>query len=222
MGNLLRKMRQENEVRHNALALENREVLNRMMRYLSSTKISVFALEDIRHDLIGMAMQAQQRGERFADALGMPERQFCDELAQNSPRRTLGEWVGTSLITVLWLDLLVAVLGAIVEWQPGMFVVTLNILLQMVVWIPAVGWVAEWLDRRNVYTDGPAKNAGLVLKLVLLVGFLAIFQFAGRVVLFTLPAWVVLVPLVAALAAAYWYRARCYRQAAARYGWAAV
>lgn len=222
MGNILKAMRQENEVRHNALALENREVLNRMMRYLSSTNISVFALEDIRHDLIGMAAQAQQRGESFADTLGMPERQFCDQLAQNSPRRTLGEWVGTSLIEVLWLELLVAALGWGTEWQPGTFVVTLSILLQMVVWIPVVCGVADWLDRRSVYAEGAAKRAGLALKLIILVGFLAIFQFSGRVVLFTLPAAVVFVPLAAALAAAYWYRARCYRRAAARYGWAAV
>ena len=222
MGNILKAMRRENEVRHNALALENREALNRMMRYLSGTNISVFALEDIRHDLIGMAAQAQQRGERFADVLAMPERRFCDELAQNSPRRTLGEWVGTSLITVLWLELLVAALGIAVMWQPGVLVVTLNVLFQMVVWIPVVWWVAEWLDRRSVYSEGPAKRAGLVLKLVLLVGYLATSGLLGQVVLFTLPVWVVLVPLAAGLAAAYWYRARCYRRAAARYAWAAV
>ena len=222
MANLLKTMRQKNEVAHNALALENREVLNRMMRYLSSTKISVFALEDMRHDLIGMAMQAQQRGERFADALGMPERQFCDELAQNSPRRTLGEWVGNSLIAMLWLELLMVVLGIATEWQPGRFVVTRFILFQMVVWIPVVYWGADWLDRRGVYTDGPAKNAGLVLRLVLLAGFLLGAWLMGRVVLFTLPVAAVFVPLVVALVAAYWYRGRCCRQAAARYAWAAV
>ena len=105
------------------LTAENRRVLHRMARYLDSYSLNEVAYEELMADLFGMALECQERGQEFAQAVGMDERLFCHELVANCPRETRTERVlGFLRWMVAWLAVILPVmllLEWIFPWMPG-------------------------------------------------------------------------------------------------------
>lgn len=82
------------------LSAENRRTLHRMMRYLDSYSLNEVKEEELLTDLAGMALESQQRGQAFSDAIGMDEVVFCHELVANCPRET---WLERTLAAMRWM-----------------------------------------------------------------------------------------------------------------------
>ena len=49
---------------------ENRRVIMKMEQYMESRYINEIAGEDILADMVGMALEYQERGEPFSEAIG--------------------------------------------------------------------------------------------------------------------------------------------------------
>lgn len=82
--NNYKKLVYENEVEYLKIPVESHEALDHMFKYLKTFDLSFFELEVIKKDLIGLAKEADKEGVLFADKLGMPEKEFCDSLVNDS------------------------------------------------------------------------------------------------------------------------------------------
>lgn len=63
-----------------SLNKENRKTLHKMMKYVRTFPLKSIEIEQIRRDLTGMAIEAQQRGTSLQAMLGEKPRKFCDEI----------------------------------------------------------------------------------------------------------------------------------------------
>ncbi len=97
------------------LSADNRRALQRIERFLDSYSINEVTQEEVLTDLTGMALECQQRGQPFSEAMGMDEAAFCHELVANCPRETRTEralaalrwmiaWVGCILPVMFLLE----------------------------------------------------------------------------------------------------------------------
>ncbi len=82
------------------LTSENRRSLRRIERFLDSYSLNEVTQEEVLMDLTGMALECQQRGQLFSEAVGMDEAVFCHELVANCPRETCTERV---LAVLRWM-----------------------------------------------------------------------------------------------------------------------
>ncbi|MBE6757835.1 MAG: hypothetical protein E7552_04720 [Ruminococcaceae bacterium] len=107
--------RNEQRATFSQLTAENRRVLRRMQRFLDSYSLNEVTQEEILTDLTGMALECQQRGQPFSEAVGMDEAVFCHELVVNCPRQTRTErvlgalrwmtaWIGCIMPVMFFLE----------------------------------------------------------------------------------------------------------------------
>lgn len=106
--NELKKLDRENneqsayiECRDNYVAVQN------MVRYLSSSSLSLFQVQIIRKDLIGMAVEGEKEGLTVREKLGVEPKEFCDDIIQsgdNNARREhlLNAVVNTAQFAAFW------------------------------------------------------------------------------------------------------------------------
>lgn len=60
------------------LSKENQKIIRKMERYINTFPLETFEIEQIKRDLTGMALEAQERGESFISVLDKKPRAFCD------------------------------------------------------------------------------------------------------------------------------------------------
>lgn len=80
------KIKQDNKDENARLKPENRKAIERMTEYISYNKVSLFQLEVIKKDLIGLAMEAEEEGVSLMTKVGMGEKGFCDSLMEDAMR----------------------------------------------------------------------------------------------------------------------------------------
>lgn len=61
------------------LTKENQNIIRKMERYINTFPLETYDIEQIKRDLTGMALEAQERGESFISVLGKKPRAFCDD-----------------------------------------------------------------------------------------------------------------------------------------------
>ncbi len=79
------------------LSGENRKIIRHMSRYLGSRHLNEVCFRELLSDIVGMALESQERGEKFSDTVGMDYEPFCRELAANTPRQSFPEQFLASL-----------------------------------------------------------------------------------------------------------------------------
>ncbi len=72
---------------------DNKKLILKMEQYLESHYINEVSGEEILSDVVGMALECQQRNESFLQAIGGDSEAFCRELIRNSPRQSVIERV---------------------------------------------------------------------------------------------------------------------------------
>lgn len=91
MANRLNKLRKENNIQDKQLSKENNSIMTDIICYLRASNLCEYDMEIIRKELIGMALEAQMRGETFGDVIGKDYKAFCRELMKNGKQKTLYE-----------------------------------------------------------------------------------------------------------------------------------
>lgn len=84
-------LRQNNIDESIQLTASDRTALERMTKYLSANNISLFELEVMKKDLIGIAREAEASDATFTEFLGQSEKEFCDSLLGGALRKNLFE-----------------------------------------------------------------------------------------------------------------------------------
>lgn len=108
-----KKLVQENKYGLAEISGKSFQTLDRMFNYLRTYDISLFELEVIKKDLIGLAKEADMEGTALQDKIGMPEKVFCDSLVKDGMRSDrfgrfiplirdliISDWL---LYTIFWL-----------------------------------------------------------------------------------------------------------------------
>lgn len=91
--NNYQKLVQQNDDAIAELSAESWEILKRMVTYMSSFSVSLFELEIIKKDLIGIAREAEIEDRNFIDKIGIPEKEFCDSLIQDAMKHSKTEHI---------------------------------------------------------------------------------------------------------------------------------
>ena len=144
------------------------EVLGRMMTYMETFHLSLFELEVIKKDLIGMAGEALLEGIDFLERLGMPEKEFCDRTAENAAKRSLIEWliptVKNIVLVIFGFDKLIWLMEGI----PAYFGITI-----WTVFVACITGGVSLIDGRlrgkSVYMNRRRRNLIWVFEIILLV-----------------------------------------------------
>lgn len=87
------------------LSRTNQAMITDMTVYLRMAPISDYQIEEIRQDILDMALSAQERGEPLSNVFGEDGKTFCDEIIANVAHRKPG-----SLI-LQWLQAACAVIS---------------------------------------------------------------------------------------------------------------
>lgn len=80
-NNNYKRIKQENIDESAKLKSENRRMIERMTGYLSTKKISLYELEVIKKDIIGMAVEAENEGVSLQEKIGVSEEEFADSIS---------------------------------------------------------------------------------------------------------------------------------------------
>ncbi len=143
---------------------ENKRIILKMEQYLESRYINEIAREDILLDIVGMALECQERGQSFYEAIGGDSEGFCRELVANAPKQS---WVERILTVTHWLLLFLMILFPaqyilrmiFTKYAPGsidglIYSVPLRYLLKYVILtvVLTVGWFCA-----RLYTYKPIK-----------------------------------------------------------------
>lgn len=208
MENVLNQMRRENDARVNSLPGEYRLAAQRMSKQLVYSDLSPFAVEDIRREIVGIAIEAKAKGQPLEEFLGTDEEGFCNEVIHSGQKRTLAERLAISLPVVAWASfamLLVGMPATLFRWGSAFFSMTD---------IVVAGWMVAYVLFFSTY---PKRRLVTVLWCVVLLQWYLL----GTAPVFY-PLWVRVAIQIALFAAAYWNRYRVYGQKAAEYGWNAA
>lgn len=81
--NNYQRLVQENNDAIAKISGESWSTLCKMFEYMRFYNISLFELEVLKKDLLGVAREADIEGIDFRDKLGMPEKEFCDSLVRD-------------------------------------------------------------------------------------------------------------------------------------------
>lgn len=109
-------MNNDRKVTLRSLTKENRRIVMQIEQYIECRYINEIAREEILSDIIGMALECQERGDSFSDMIGDDHEAFCKELIRNSPKQFFHERI---LHVLHWLLLFATLL------LPGLFVIEL-------------------------------------------------------------------------------------------------
>lgn len=77
---ILETLKDANASMEYALQPSNRRFLDKMFDYIDTFSLSEYDVELIKKDLIGMAMEAEQRNASFRDMIGRKPKTFCNDL----------------------------------------------------------------------------------------------------------------------------------------------
>ncbi len=134
-NNNYRRLKNENNKEIEKLSGKNWDPLKRMMEYTASFDVSLFELEVIKKDLIGIAREADSQNEDLTDKLGIPEKEFCDSLIKGIMKRSGWEQIILSVRYVMNLIFLFYAMDFFITGAPfnyGIFL--LDVIFAVLCW----------------------------------------------------------------------------------------
>jgi hypothetical protein len=165
--NKLKLLKKENRLREQFLSEESRNAILKMMKYMNVARMGAFDREITHKELIGMALEAEQRNETFLDLIEEDKREWCETVIENNGKISTKEF-----LLVIAYDLAIRVLViSIVFWgiYSGTTVVTIAQGIFYLVWL-ALGTAGQiYLIPRFLYEKGWKQNIYNLLLIVTLI-----------------------------------------------------
>lgn len=105
MSNELSMLKRQNETTTQELTDTNQKILSRILKYVQISKIGAFDREIIRKDVIGMAMEAEKRGNTLSAIMDADEKSWCDSIVASYGKVSPSELILSMLkeMSILWL-----------------------------------------------------------------------------------------------------------------------
>lgn len=213
----------ENKLRAVYLSDEDKSILKKLIRRLSASKLSAFDIQTSRKDFIGMALEAEQRGENLSSVIGDDMNSFCEEIINNGRKKDWKEAVSLTLPWVLFnLTVYYGVTIYLVYYSCPLIVKinlldSINYLLWALIGIP----LGNYLSGRTEFESKMKKSLpfwivlGIPLSLKVLNSSFSLRQ----VVLFEVIGWVPLAVMTVLLMLSYLLRNNYLKNLAMQYNW---
>lgn len=110
MSKKVLQLRKRNNQMEEKLSYENQDILTDIVVYLRTSGISNYQQETIRQDIITMMIDGETRGLDMHDVIGDNYKEFCDNIIQEIPKRSLKERILvllSDLSLYCWVTILV-------------------------------------------------------------------------------------------------------------------
>jgi DNA-binding ferritin-like protein (Dps family) len=212
----------ENRLRSEYLSIEDKSILKKLVSRLSVSKLSAFDIQIAQKDLIGMALEAEQRGETLSSVIGSDMKAFCDEIIKNGRKKSCKETIILALPSVFFsLTFMYGIIYIVLNSSPAVMKITLYESLLYMFWCFIGIPLGNYLEGKNTFESKFKKT----LSVWIFLGFLVFIAFSNRiffskqVVLFEVIAWVPLAVTCFLTMSFYILRNKYLRSLAKRYNW---
>ena len=108
------------------LSAKNWNILKKMFEYMSSYNVSLFELEIIKKDMIGIALEADAEGVDINQKLGMNDKEFCDSLLSDALTKHYGEEILLIIKNIFFWLLIIFALGCWFDGFPSQYGISLS------------------------------------------------------------------------------------------------
>lgn len=170
----LMKLEKENTEAFQSIHNSNtRKEIVDMVKYLSASPLSLYQIQVIRKDLIGMAAEGEQNQIPLKEVLGVDAKEFCDEVIQNSDHRAPWEHLIRYLQTILSAWAVVYSLKFILlNSAPDTFGIDYSDFVWLIIWIIGGVFLPEYLDQKTaVYENSVLRYLGWICRLAALLSY---------------------------------------------------
>lgn len=191
MKNELNLLRKENKLREEFLSDIDRKAITRMLSYINMPKISCFEAEVMRKELIGMALEAEQRGEALIDVIGEDEKAFCDEMRRSGSERQVKEQMINGFYRVSSFFMIYVIITPLMYW--GSIPISVNVLVFLPVWSILGLMIDCYIKPRCIYEIGVKKLLPIIFQSAAFIILILCVGFSSREVLFYINQWIAVV-----------------------------
>ena len=221
-GSELDLLMKENKLRADCLSSENRQILYKLIQRLSASKLSLFDIQIAQKDFIGMALEAEQRGETLHDVIGDDMNTFCKELAENGHQRTWGEFLILSLPSILLAFTAIYGINYVIFYSyPAIMKITLSDILFYFIYCFLGVVMGNYFIRKTIFQTSIQKRMSYMIipaAFVLLIVVKSLFL-SDRIILMETIGWLPLAIGLFLLIITCLLRNMFLRQQAKNYHW---
>lgn len=212
----------ENKLRSEYLSVENKSIIKKLINRLSASKLSAFDIQIFQKDFIGMALEAEQRGETLGSTIGNDMNSFCDEIIKNGRKKSFKETVILAIPSaLLGLTLIYGIIYILMNSCAPIIKVTLRDSFFYLFWILIVIPLRNYLSGRAEF-ESKFKKALFSCISLGIFAFLLFFDnifLSKDVILFQVIGWIPLAALFVLLMIAYFLRNNYLHRLAKGYNW---
>jgi DNA-binding ferritin-like protein (Dps family) len=212
----------ENKLRSEYLSVENKSILKKLVNRLSVSKLSAFDIQTTQKDFIGMALEAEQRGETLSNVLGNDMNSFCDEIIKNGRKKGCKEAIIMALPSVLFcLTFMYGIIYILLNSCPTIMKITLHDSFLYLFWCFIGIPLGNYLSGKTAFESKFKKTLSYWIFLGFFVFIIIsdnIFS-SKHIVLFEVIGWVPLVVMFVLLMVSYFLRNNYLSSLAKRYNW---
>jgi DNA-binding ferritin-like protein (Dps family) len=212
----------ENKLRSVYLSDEDKSILKKLVSRLSASKLSAFDIQTSRKDFIGMALQAEQRGENLNSVIGDDMNSFCEEIIKSGRKKG---WKEAAILPMPWILLNLTIYYGVIYilWNSCPVIMKINLrdsiyfLLWCLIGIP----LGSYLSGKTEFESKMKKSLpfwivlGIPLSLKVLDSSFSLKQ----VVLFEVIGWVPLAVMAILLMLSYFLRNKYLSNLSKKYNW---
>ena len=198
--NNYKRLVQENNDAYSEIPIKSYKVLDNMFKYLETFEVSLFELEVIKKDLIGLAKEADREGVAFVDKLGVPEKEFCDSLVKDGIRPSHLEHAIPVARTIAVVMFLCYTFFWLWQWMPAEYGVSVFVVeMGLAAWLFDCAMLRRLERKRKAYSFAGADKKkktfydllmGLIIFLIIILELPGNIEFIirgdGRVIFFIL------------------------------------
>lgn len=161
--NELSLLKKENKLREAFIVEEDRGIIKKMLTYMEAKRISIFELEVIHKELIGMALEANQRGESLHATIGKDEKVFCDDMIEGSKKQTLKETLIMTIQQFVFCYAVYIVVSVFFLSNPMRVELSSGLIIFLPLWSLVWAIISHVIGGRYIYEKGIKKYIPPVL-----------------------------------------------------------
>lgn len=152
---------------------ESRREIGNMVKYLSASSLSLYQIQIIRKDLIGMAAEGEQNNLSVKDILGREPKEFCDEIIENSGEHAGWEHFMRLLLEILQISALVYLIQFIfINSVPASYGIDYAFIVWLVVWCAGGVFLPDYINRKSSVQPKPyGRYLGWLCRLLAFLSF---------------------------------------------------
>lgn len=162
------KIKQDNADAIAEISGKNQGAVLRMFRYIASFHVSMFEMEVVKKDIIGIALEADAEDMAIEDKIGCSEKEFCDGLVQEGMSHNWQEYLFVMIRNfIYWLFFMntmefILIAGFSDKWGITNYSFTVSVLFSV-----SYTYFVNYRRRKVLYQKGKKKLKGNMMYIML-------------------------------------------------------